>query len=78
MFRAAGLGDVTVSMRCHLETEPGNFLHAVVLHLAESALEMGVVSEAEWRRWTTALAELAETGSFFASTNYYLCSGVRW
>jgi hypothetical protein len=77
MFRAAGLGDVSVSMRCHLETEPGNFLHAVVLHLAESALEMGVVSETEWRRWTVALAELAESGSFFASTNYYLCSGVR-
>ena len=77
MFRAAGLSGVTVSMRCHLETEPGGFLHEVVLRLADSAAEMGVVSEAEWRRWTAALAELAETGSFFASTNYYLCSGVR-
>jgi hypothetical protein len=77
MFRAAGLSDVAVTMRCHLETEPGNFLHAMVLRLAEIALEVGVLSEAEWRRWTAGLTELAETGSFFASANYYLCSGVK-
>jgi ubiquinone/menaquinone biosynthesis C-methylase UbiE len=76
MFRAAGLGDVTVTMRCHLETEPGSFLHAMALRLADIALEVGVLSEGEWRRWTGGLAELAEAGSFFASANYYLCSGT--
>jgi ubiquinone/menaquinone biosynthesis C-methylase UbiE len=77
MFRAAGLSHVTVTMRCHLETEPGLFLHAMVLRLAEVALDVGVLTEEEWRRWTEGLAELAESGSFFASANYYLCSGVR-
>src|SRR5258707_890823 len=51
MFRTAGLGDVTVTMRCHLETEPGLFLHAMALRLADIALEVGVLSDAEWRRW---------------------------
>jgi ubiquinone/menaquinone biosynthesis C-methylase UbiE len=77
MFRAAGLSGITVTMRCHLETEPGNFLHAMALRLADIALEAGVLNEEEWRRWTGGLAELAEAGSFFASANYYLCSGVR-
>jgi ubiquinone/menaquinone biosynthesis C-methylase UbiE len=76
MFRAAGLSDVTVTMRCHLETEPGNFLHAMALRLADIALETGALNEEEWHRWTGGLAELAESGSFFASANYYLCSGV--
>ncbi|MCW3036895.1 MAG: hypothetical protein JWM17_2207 [Actinobacteria bacterium] len=77
MFRTAGLGDVTVTMRCHLETEPGNFLHVMALRLAENALEAGVITEAEWRSWTAGLAELAESGSFFASSNYYVCSGLK-
>ena len=77
MFRTAGLDDVTVTMRCHLETEPGLFLHAMALRLAEIALEVGVLSETEWRRWTAGLAELTDAGSFFASANYYLCSGEK-
>jgi ubiquinone/menaquinone biosynthesis C-methylase UbiE len=76
MFRAAGLSDITVIMRCHMETEPGDFLHAMALRLADIALEVGVLNQEEWRRWTGGLAELAEAGSFFASANYYLCSGV--
>lgn len=76
MFRAAGLGDVTVTVRCHIETEPGLFLHAMALRLADVGYEAGVLSQAEWQGWTGELAALAEAGSFFASANYYLCSGV--
>src|SRR5207244_10519003 len=39
MFRTAGLSNITVTMRCHLETEPGGFPHEVVLRLPDSAAD---------------------------------------
>jgi len=77
MFRAAGLTDMQVTVRTHVDTEPGSFLHGIALRLAESAMEAGAVGENEGSRWLAQLAELADAGSFFSSINYYLCVGAR-
>jgi len=77
LFREAGLVDVSAEVGVHIDTEPGSFLHEVWLRLAEMASEVGVISAAEYERWTQDLAALAEAGSFFASSNYYLCSGRK-
>ena len=77
MFRDAGLTDVRVTVRTHIDTEPGSFLHSIALRLAEAAMQAGAVGEREANRWLAQLAELAEAGSFFASINYYLCAGTK-
>lgn len=77
LFREAGLVDVSAEVGVHIDTEPGSFLHEVWLRLAEMGRDVGAINPAEYVAWTHGLAELAEAGLFFASSNYYLCRGRK-
>jgi SAM-dependent methyltransferase len=77
LFRERGLGEVSVAVRTHVDTAAGSYLHGMAQRLCRAAVDAGVVTPVEGDRWIGDLDELATTGHFFSTINYYLCVGVR-
>ena len=76
-FRQAGLSDVEVHTRTHVDTAIDSYLYGMALRVAGSAAEAGTISEAERSEWVRQLHELASAGDFFSSITSFACVGTR-
>lgn len=76
-FLEAGLLDVAVVSVTHQDTMAGSYLHRMAVRIAAAAVDAGVITREEARRWLSELDRLVTRSEFFSSINYYVCCGRR-
>jgi hypothetical protein len=55
----------------------GSYLHRMAMRIAAAAVDAGVITREEARRWLFELDRLVTQSEFFSSINYYVCCGRR-
>ena len=77
LLQAVGCVDVQVRAFTPLERDPSGFYGGVAERAAEIALQVGVVTEAECRRWLDALHAEQLAGRFLAGRTHLFVWGTR-
>jgi ubiquinone/menaquinone biosynthesis C-methylase UbiE len=75
LFEECGLGNVTVDVWTHADTERPSYLYGSCVRLARAAEEAGYISADQCSRWLQSLDELASRGQFFSSISYFAAVG---
>ena len=73
----AGLRDVRVEVIVQAETDPASYLVGSAERTAQAVAELSAITADEANGWLRQLRELADTGRFFASLNYYAWVGRK-
>ena len=77
LFAAAGLRSVRLRTEVYQDTGLGSYARRFLEHRAASAVRLGVVDHAGAQRWLDGFVELARTGGFVMTMNYYGVTGVK-
>jgi ubiquinone/menaquinone biosynthesis C-methylase UbiE len=77
LFAAAGLRDIGVRALTPIERDPAGFYAGVAERAARIAVETGVMTEEERRRWWDALCAEVVAGRFLAGRTHLFVWGTR-
>jgi len=77
MLSEAGAEDVNVEPYVHKDCEPDSYLFKLATRISDAALSAQFITAEEHAHWAAGLSALAESGHFFSTINFNICTGAK-